>query len=128
MPTQRLSMRRIKEVLRLKHFQGLPERAIARSVGVSNGVVHSYLSRARSAGLSWPLPEGMTDEDLELLLFPAPRPASQSPQRPVPDWSYIDKELRRRNVTRPVGRSKSPGYGHLKLPHLMIAVSAAEQQ
>ncbi|MCP1769068.1 transposase [Bradyrhizobium japonicum] len=93
-------MRRIKEVLRLKHFQGLPERAIARSVGVSNGVVHSYLSRARSAGLSWPLPEGMTDEDLELLLFPAPRPASQSPQRPVPDWSYIDKELRRRNVTR----------------------------
>jgi hypothetical protein len=26
----------------------------------------------------------------------------------------------------PVGRSKSPGYGHLKLPHLMIAVSAAE--
>ncbi|MHC2564350.1 hypothetical protein ACVIVD_006385, partial [Bradyrhizobium liaoningense] len=28
----------------------------------------------------------------------------------------------------PVGRSKSPGYGHLKLPHLMIAVSAAEQQ
>ncbi|MEJ6890543.1 MULTISPECIES: sigma factor-like helix-turn-helix DNA-binding protein, partial [Bradyrhizobium] len=89
MPTQRLSMRRIKEVLRLKHFQGLPERAIARSVGVSNGVVHSYLSRARSAGLSWPLPEGMTDEDLELLLFPAPRPASQSPQRPVPDWSYI---------------------------------------
>ncbi|MHC2397758.1 hypothetical protein ACVMGC_002302 [Bradyrhizobium barranii subsp. barranii] len=28
----------------------------------------------------------------------------------------------------PVGRLKSPGYGHLKLPHLMIAVSAAEQQ
>ncbi|MDI2075168.1 hypothetical protein [Bradyrhizobium sp. Mp27] len=31
-------------------------------------------------------------------------------------------------MTNPVGRSKSPGYGHLKLPHLMIAVSAAEQQ
>ncbi|MHC2402898.1 hypothetical protein ACVMGC_007442 [Bradyrhizobium barranii subsp. barranii] len=31
-------------------------------------------------------------------------------------------------VGAPVGRSKSPGYGHLKLPHLMIAVSAAEQQ
>ena len=91
MPTQRLSMRRIKEVLRLKHVQGLPERAIARTLGVSNGVVHGYLTRARAAGLSWPLPEGMTDEGLELLLFPAPRPASQSPQRPVPDWSYVDK-------------------------------------
>ena len=28
----------------------------------------------------------------------------------------------------PVGRSKSPGYGHLKLPHSIIAVSAAEQR
>jgi transposase len=100
MPTQRLSMRRIKEVLRLKHVQGLPERAIARTVGVSNGVVHGYLSRARAAGLSWPLPDGMTDEDLEFLLFPAPKAASQSPLRPVPDWSHVDKELRRRNMTR----------------------------
>ncbi|MFK4535102.1 hypothetical protein ABIA00_003285 [Bradyrhizobium ottawaense] len=69
MPTQRLSMRRIKEVLQLKHVQGLPERAIARTLGISNGVAHGYLTRARAAGLSWPLPEGMTDEDLELLLF-----------------------------------------------------------
>ena len=93
-------MRRIKEVLRLKHIQGLPERAIARTLGISNGAVHSYLRRAGAAGLNWPLPAGMTDEDVELLLFPAPKPASQSPQRPVPDWGYVDKELRRRNVTR----------------------------
>ncbi|MGY3538032.1 transposase [Bradyrhizobium sp. USDA 4515] len=71
MPTQRLSMRRIKEVLRLKHVQGLPERAIARTLGISNGAVHSYLRRAGAAGLNWPLPAGMTDEDLELLLFTA---------------------------------------------------------
>jgi transposase len=93
-------MRRIKEVLRLKHVQGLPERVIARTVGVSNGAVHNYLRRAAAAGLNWPLPSGMTDEALELLLFPAPQPASQSTQRPIPDWSYIDRELRRRNVTR----------------------------
>ena len=57
MPTQRLSMRRIREVLRLR-YQGLTERVIARMLGVSNGVVHGYLRRARLAGLSWPLPEG----------------------------------------------------------------------
>lgn len=28
----------------------------------------------------------------------------------------------------PVGRSKSPGYGHLKLPHLMVTGSATEQR
>ena len=100
MPTQRLSMRRIKEVLRLKHVMSLPERVIASTVGISNGAVHSYLSRARAAGLSWPLPEGLGDDEIELLLFPAPKPASQSLLRPTPDWSYIDRELHKRNVTR----------------------------
>jgi Response regulator containing a CheY-like receiver domain and an HTH DNA-binding domain len=84
MPTQRLSMRRIREVLRLRH-QGLTERVIARMLGVSNGVVHGYVRRARLAGLTWPLPEGI-DEGLELLLFPAPTAASQSDRRPAPDW------------------------------------------
>ena len=99
MPTQRLSMRRIREVLRLRH-QGLTERVIARMIGVSNGVVHGYLRRARLTGLTWPLPEGMDDEGLELLLFPAPIAASQSGRRVVPDWIYVEKELRRRSVTR----------------------------
>jgi hypothetical protein len=40
----------------------------------------------------------------------------------------VDVVLAQKILHRPVGRSKSPGYGHLKLPHLMIAVSAAEQQ
>src|SRR6202046_2081313 len=99
MPTQRLAMRRIREVLRLRH-QGLTERVIAQMLGVSNGVVHGYVRRARLAGLSWPLPEGMDDEGLELLLFPAPMAASQSDRRPTPDWAYVEKELRRRSVTR----------------------------
>ena len=99
MPAQRLSMRRIREVLRLRH-QGLTERVIAHMIGVSNGVVHGYLRRARLTGLTWPLPEGMDDEGLELLLFPAPIAASQSDRRVVPDWIYVEKELRRRSVTR----------------------------
>ena len=99
MPTERLSMRRIREVLRLRH-QGLTERVIAQMLRVSNGVVHGYVRRARLAGLTWPLPEGLDDEGLELLLFPAPTAASQSDRRPVPDWVYVEKELRRRSVTR----------------------------
>src|SRR5438309_9937465 len=99
MPTERLSMRRIREVLRLRH-QGLTERVIARMLGVSNGVVHGYVRRARLAGLAWPLPEGIDDEGLELLLFPAPPAALQSDRRPAPDRVYAEKELRRRSVTR----------------------------
>jgi len=99
MPTQRLSMRRIREVLRLRH-QGLTERVIARMIGVSNGVVHGYVRRARLSGLTWPLPDGLDDESLELLLFPVPTAASPSDRRPAPDWIYVEKELRRRSVTR----------------------------
>ena len=93
-------MRRIREVFGLKHVQGLLERAIARTIDISNGVVHGYLRRAGAVGLSWPPADSLTNEDFELLLFPAPRAASQSPQRPVSDWFYVEKELRRRNVTR----------------------------
>src|SRR6187397_1855301 len=101
MPTERLSMRRIREVLRLRH-QGLTERVIARTLGVSNGVVHGYVRRARLAGLTWALPEDLDDDSLELLLFPAPTAVSHSDRRTSPDWAYVEKELRRRSVTRPL--------------------------
>ncbi len=60
MPTERLSMRRIRDVLRLKHAQGLSERAIATSLGLGKGTVGAYLGRARKAGLGWPLPEALS--------------------------------------------------------------------
>lgn len=74
---QRLSMRRIRDVLRLRYSQGLTERVVARTLGISSGVVQNCLRRARRAGLIWPLPERLDDEALELLLFPAAKPASQ---------------------------------------------------
>jgi DNA-directed RNA polymerase specialized sigma24 family protein len=45
-------MRWIRDVLRLRHAQGLTERLIARTLGVSNGVAHSYFRRARLVGLT----------------------------------------------------------------------------
>jgi len=53
MPTERLSMRRIRDLLRLKHAQGFGERAIALSLGLGKGTVGGYLARLRQAGLSW---------------------------------------------------------------------------
>ncbi len=53
MPTERLSMRLIRDVLRLKYETGLSERAVSASLGISKGAIGSYLSRARAAGLSW---------------------------------------------------------------------------
>ena len=75
------------------------ERAIAASLGLGKGTVGAYLGRARTAGLTWPVPDALSDDDLELLLFPA-APSLPDGERPVPDWSLVDRELRRPSVTR----------------------------
>jgi len=71
MPAKRLSMRKIKEVLRL-NARGMSNRKIAISCGVSRPVVAEYLRRAAAAGLTWPLAPELDDATLEQRLFPAP--------------------------------------------------------
>lgn len=99
MPTERLSMRRIRELLRLKYENGLSSRLIAASLGISKGAVGVYLNRAKAAQLTWPLPEAMSDTALERLLFPG-QVSARTDRGPVPDWAHIDRELRRPGVTR----------------------------
>jgi transposase len=98
MPAERLSMRQIREVLRLCYGSKLPQRAIARSLGLSQGAVSGYLSRARAAGIVWPLAEDIDDARLEALLFPPPS-GTPADQRPMPDWGWVHRELRRADVT-----------------------------
>jgi transposase len=98
MPGERLSMRKIRELLRLRWEQRLPQRVIGNSLRLSQGSVSEYLNRARRAGLTWPLPDELDDARLEALLFPPP-PNVPSDQRPVPDWAAVHRDLRRPNVT-----------------------------
>ena len=98
MPGERLSMRKIRELLRLRWEHHLPQRVIGRSLRLSQGSVSDYLSRARRAGLSWPLPDTLDDARLEALLFPPPPDVARD-QRPIPDWAAVHRDLRRANVT-----------------------------
>ena len=52
---RRLSMRKTKEVLRLKWECGCSNRKIAKSCNIARSTVSEYLTRAESAGLPWPL-------------------------------------------------------------------------
>ena len=70
MSQERLSMRKIEEILRLKYEVGLSHRAIAQSCSVSPSTVSEFVTHAKAAGLSWPLPEGINNEQLNELLFP----------------------------------------------------------
>ena len=96
MPARRLSVRKSKEILRLKWEAGVSDAAVSRSCHISRSTVAGCIRRATAAGLSWPLPEGMDDARLERLLYP---PASAVTERPMPDWAQVHQEMKRKGVT-----------------------------
>jgi transposase len=57
MARKRLTMKKIKEVLRLKYEAGLSNRVIAGACKISNSTVGDYLKRAEAAGIGWSLEE-----------------------------------------------------------------------
>lgn len=56
MVQERLSMRKIAEILRLRFEQGLTPRAIAGAAHCALSTVQECLRRAAIAGVGWPLP------------------------------------------------------------------------
>jgi transposase len=100
MPAKRLSMRKIKEVLRLKFDLKLKNREIARSCSIPHSTVANYLRRAGAAGLAWPLPADFDSAALERRLFgDRGRPAAAD-EIALPDFASIHDELHRhRHVT-----------------------------
>jgi len=62
MATERLSMRKTREILRHKWVLGLGYRDVASSVDVSLGGVWLVVDRAKKAGLDWPAVEALTTQ------------------------------------------------------------------
>lgn len=111
---RRLPMRKIAEALRLR-AAGLSTRKIASSLGVGQSTVTEYLKRAERSGLSWPLPDGVTDADIERRLF---EPQDGTTRRGLvpPDWATVHRDLRRKGVTLSLlweeYRAAHPGDGY----------------
>jgi DNA-binding transcriptional regulator LsrR (DeoR family) len=83
MPAERAPMRKVREVLRLRHAIGVSERQIAVTVGVSRSTVGEYLRRAAVIGITWPIPEELDDGELEQRLFTPPT-FEEIPAKPLP--------------------------------------------
>jgi len=97
MVNRRVSMRNIKEILRMKWEQGLSNRKIAQSCKIAHSTVSDILKRAEKANLSWPLPGELDEERLETLLYPDT--VLSNGHRPEPDFGYIHQELKKKSVT-----------------------------
>src|SRR5262245_7205898 len=124
MPGARLLMRKIRDVLRLS-AGGMSKRKIAGSLSIGVTAAGDCVRRARRAGLGWPLPEHLSDEALERLLYPPPV-ATAKDRRPQPDWPAIHRELRRPGVTLQLlweehRGAHSDGYGYSRYCELYRA-------
>ncbi len=97
MANNRLSMRKITEILRLHYECGRTIREIFRAIGASPTTVGEYVRRAKAASLSYPLPEGLDDSAFELRLFPPVVPSDVV--RTEPDWVWAYREMRKKSVT-----------------------------
>jgi len=98
MSAKRLSMRKTREIIRLKHTTDLSDRRIAAACDVSPSTVGAVARAAEKSGLSWPLPEDLSDSRLESRLFDNDR-ERLSQTCPRPDMERIARELKRKHVT-----------------------------
>ena len=98
MAGMRMSMRKIREVLRLTHELGLSVRDVCEATGVGKTAVCEYVNRARVIGITWPIPPLIDDAGLERRLF-TPAGFHAGSTKPLPDWTKVHEELKRRSVT-----------------------------
>jgi transposase len=108
-------MRKVREVLRLRHALGLSFRQIGEATGVGKTVVGEYVRRAGVLGISWPVPEAIDDAELDRRLFPVP--CETGPPRAAIDWRKIHEEMKRRSVTlvllwQEYRAEQADGYGY----------------
>ena len=110
-------MRRIREILRLKHESGASDRQIARSLSLARRTVALTLERATAAGLRWPLSATLSDRVLEAMLYAGHGSRQRERRKAEPDWAHVHHELRRPGVTLMLlweeYRQREPeGYGY----------------
>ena len=90
-------MTKYREIIRLTGL-GFSQRDIMASCGVAQKTVVKVQKRARELKLSWPLDEAMTDTELQRLMFS--KENKVSPNKRMPDYNYIHKELLRNGVSK----------------------------
>lgn len=99
MPAQRMTMRNIREILRLRLEARLSFRQISASTKVSLGAIANLLHRAEALELSWPLAPETDDVQLARLFYPG-ADTHATTRYEQPDWSALHQELKRKDMTK----------------------------
>lgn len=99
MSKERVSMRKIKEVLRLIYENKISQSKTAKVCNVSRATVQEYIMRFNASGVQWPIGEEITDEILENRLYPPDKNNNGDDISVKINYEYLAIEIRRPNVT-----------------------------
>ena len=99
MSAKRITMRQLRELLRLRYEAKLSIRQINASTKISVGKIQSVLKQAQALKLHWPLPETMDDQELAAKFYPQ-SDTRVSNKFVSPDWPKIHQELKGKGITR----------------------------
>lgn len=100
MAEERLSMKKVKELLRLKWECQLSNRVIGHAIHASPSTVSYYTRAFKASGLTWPLEEKWDDQKLMAYLEPHCQQLKIQTQQKAPlNYTEIHQELKRTGVT-----------------------------
>ena len=92
-------MRQVREILKLRLDVGLSTRVIAKRLGIGETTVRDTVKRLHHEGLTWPVPETISDSELERRLYGSSGLTGRPRKQSEPDWSMVARELKRKHVT-----------------------------
>lgn len=96
MATTPISMKKLKDILRLKYNAKLTHRQIAASLSISASVVSRYVARAAQMGITaWPLDAKWDDATLSRTFLQTKAPLKK---HRLPDWLEVQEELKQRKL------------------------------
>lgn len=102
MAQERLGMRSVREVLRLKWVLGRTDTEVAASVRCARSTVSEMVRRARETGVdAFAAADALSDAELEARLYPRAAAFGSAAfalprNRPLPEWSTLHAEMKRR--------------------------------
>lgn len=99
MSAKRITMRQLRELLRLRYEAKLSIRQINASTKISVGKIQSVLKQAQVLKLHWPLPETMDDRELAARFYPQ-ADTRVSSKFITPDWPKTHQDLKGKCITR----------------------------
>ena len=124
MQTRKVTMNKLREMLRLRQICGLTLRKIARVMKLSRPVVTEYLARCEAIGLDYETAKELPDDALQARLRTVGKDESDDTryQTLQERFAYMSKELTRVGVTRmrlweEYKRDHPDGYGYSQFCH-----------